>query len=574
MKKLLALLSFLLFVAGCEKPAPQENENGSNTPPQEENTTIRFNIIGCEGVQSFSIGQTRTYQVDWYGITRVQKSVPQGWSADFSKETGLLTITAPDQTSNAAEEGKVEFIAKGEGGEMFTPSIDVHIEGIVRLNIYGKGAEGTDKSSAFLLRPSRDEENNEIDGSHELFLDISPDIFNIVDSQGQNYVLNSDGTISIAEGTSLLPEGLCRLRVDLKQMKWDRVVINAVRYKQAGFAAMETPAEYLGRGCWLLRNAPLAALNGSYDLRYRFEVDSSDPSSLSYWCATWDNTSAKPTTYELNYQYIRQAGSAYDSADGSKGMWYFMDSDQGKWANITICMNIEENREDYTHKISLKTFADTPLCGFMGDSITARWVRDNTGHPEFFTVNSFLNAGISGQTTSQMLARFDADIIQFAPRAVVICAGTNDIAQNQGYISNEDILKNIASMCDMATNSGIKVILCSLLPANKYNWRPSIKPAELIKDLNARIKAYADLRGYTFVDFWTPFADSADGLPTEYSSDGVHPNQACYTLMEDIILPVILSVINGEDNPQEPVVPEEGVSINDNFNYGQIVDIL
>ena len=128
MKILFTLISILAFAAGCEKPAPQENGNGNNTPPQEENTTVRFNIIGCEGVQNFSIGQTRTYQVDWYGITRVQKSVPQGWAADFSKETSLLTITAPSQTSNAAEDGKVEFIAKGEGGEMFTPSVDVHLE--------------------------------------------------------------------------------------------------------------------------------------------------------------------------------------------------------------------------------------------------------------------------------------------------------------------------------------------------------------------------------------------------------------------------------------------------------------
>ena len=576
MKKITVLLSILILALGCEKPAPQENKENESTsiPEPEVNTSVRFNILECEGTQNFSIGQTRTYQVDWYGITRVQKSVPQGWSADFSKETSLLTVTAPSQISNAVEDGKIEFIAKGKDGEMFTPSIDIHLDGIITLSLYGKGAEGTDESTAFTLRPARDEADMEIEGCHELFLDISPDVFNVIDSQGQNYVLNSDGTVSIAEGTSLLPEGLCRLRIDLSTLKWELVKIHAVRYHQTGFETMETPAEYLGRGCWLLRNAPLAALNGSYDLRYRFEVDSSDPTSLSYWCATWDNTSAKPTTYELNYQYIRQAGSGFDTADGIKGMWYFMDSDKGKWANITICMNIEEDRDDYTHKISLKTFADTPLCGFMGDSITARWGRDNTGHPAFFTENSFLNAGISGQTTSQMLARFDADIVQFAPRAVVICAGTNDIAQNQGYISNEDILKNIASMCDMASKAGIKVILCSLLPANKYNWRPSVQPAELIKNLNARIKAYAGEKGYTFVDFWTPFADSEDGLPTQYSSDGVHPNQACYTLMENIILPVILSVTNGEDEPQEPVAPESGESISESFTNSHAADIL
>ena len=355
-------------------------------------------------------------------------------------------------------------------------------------------------------------------------------------------------------------------------MKWELVKIHAVRYHQIGFDAMETPAEYLGRGCWLVRNAPLAALDGSYDLRYRFDVETSDPAALSHWCATWKTTTARPTTYELNYQYIRQIGSSSDN--DSKGYWYFMDSDKGKWANITVCMNIEEGRSDYTHKISLKTFADTPICGFMGDSITARWGRDNTGHPAFFSENAFLNAGISGQTTSQMLARFDADIVQFAPLAVVICAGTNDIAQNQGYISNEDITKNIAAMCEMATRAGIKVILCSLLPANKYNWRPSVQPAGLIKDMNIKIKDLCVQNGYTFVDFWTPFADSADGLPAVHSSDGVHPNQACYTLMENIIHPIILSVIDDQDEPQDPAAPESRESISENFTYGQSVDIL
>ena len=574
MKKITVLLSILILALGCEKPAPQENKENESTsiPEPEMNTSVRFNILECEDVQNFNMGEVRTYNVDWYGIKRVQQSVPQGWSAQFSKETSTLTITAPATLSNAAEDGKIEFIAKGDGGEMFTPSIDVHLNGMIRLQIYGKGAEGTTSATALHLRHARNDADEEIEGCHELFLDVSPDVFNVVDSEGKNYVLDPDGTVSVGEGTSELPEGLCRLRINISTMKWELVKIHAVRYHQIGFDAMETPAEYLGRGCWLVRNAPLAALDGSYDLRYRFDVETSDPAALSHWCATWKTTTARPTTYELNYQYIRQIGSSSDN-DG-KGYWYFMDSDKGKWANITVCMNIEEGRSDYTHKISLKTFADTPVCGFMGDSITARWGRDNTGHPAFFTENSFLNAGISGQTTSQMLARFDADIVQFAPLAVTICAGANDIAQNQGYISNENIMKNIASMCDMASKADIKVILCSLLPANKYNWRPSVQPAELIKNLNARIKAYAGEKGYAFVDFWTPFADSEDGLPAQYSSDGVHPNQACYTQMENIIHPIILSVIDDQDEPQDPAAPESRESISENFTYGQSVDIL
>lgn len=539
------MLAILTSASGCGKvEKPEDNGAEDNqTPEIPENTTVRFDIQDCEGIQNFSVGEERTYKVDWYGIKRVQQSVPEGWSASFDKNNSIITVKAPTQLSNAAEDGLVEFIAKGNNDEMFTPSIQVHLEGFIKMCLYGKGAEGTDKNTAFSLRPARNDKDEEIEGCHELFLDISPDVFNVVDSNGQNYILAPDGTVRAEEGTSLLPEGLCRLRINISTMKWELVQIKAVRYHQIGFNIMETPAEYLGRGNWLLRNAPLAAKGGSYDLRYRFEIETSDHNALCYWCATWDNVTAKPTTYELNYQYIRQTGSAFDSVDGAKGYWYFMDGDKGKWANITICMNTESTREDYTHKISLKTFADTPLCGFMGDSITARWGRDNTGHPAFFTDNSFLNAGISGQTTGQMLARFDADIIQFAPRAVVICAGTNDIAQNQGYISNEDIMKNIAQMCEKASKTGIKVILCSLLPANRYNWRPSVEPAELIKDLNSRIRTYAGEHGYTFVDLWTPFADAEDGLPAKYSSDGVHPNQSCYTIMEEIILPVINTVI-------------------------------
>lgn len=137
MKKITVLLSILILALGCEKPAPQENESTS-IPEPEMNTSVRFNILECEDVQNFNMGEVRTYNVDWYGIKRVQQSVPQGWSAQFSKETSTLTITAPATLSNAAEDGKIEFIAKGDGGEMFTPSIDVHLNGMIRLQIYGK----------------------------------------------------------------------------------------------------------------------------------------------------------------------------------------------------------------------------------------------------------------------------------------------------------------------------------------------------------------------------------------------------------------------------------------------------
>ena len=125
-----------------------------------------------------------------------------------------------------------------------------------------------------------------------------------------------------------------------------------------------------------------------------------------------------------------------------------------------------------------------PAVVFMGNSITDGW--DNA-HPEFFTDNNFACRGISGQVTSQMLCRFRADVIALRPKAVVILAGTNDIAGNNGPIECEHIVENIVSMAELALAAGIRPILCSVLPAAKYPWRPEIESVpEKIAALNAR----------------------------------------------------------------------------------------
>lgn len=183
---------------------------------------------------------------------------------------------------------------------------------------------------------------------------------------------------------------------------------------------------------------------------------------------------------------------------------------------------------------------------FMGDSITQYWISASRGNPTFFTDNDWYNRGISGNTTADMLARFNYDLEQLAPKVMVFCGGTNDIAQNDGvFVSNEEILQNINTMVTRAEAVGTSVILCSLLPANKYYWSSAIEnPSQEIKKVNELIKAYAAEKGIPYVDYWTPLHDETDGLPEKYTSDGVHPNKDCYLIMQDIIKPVVTEVLS------------------------------
>lgn len=173
---------------------------------------------------------------------------------------------------------------------------------------------------------------------------------------------------------------------------------------------------------------------------------------------------------------------------------------------------------------------------FMGNSITEGWFR---AHPKFFTEHNYAARGISGQVTSQMLCRFRSDVLNLAPKAVVILAGTNDIAQNQGPISLEHIYENIVSMAELARMHKIRVVICSVLPAADYRWNKGLDPAPKIVELNSMLKKYAEENRCFWVDFHTPMKDEQDGLRAEYTQDGVHPLPAGYTVMEEIIAPVL-----------------------------------
>ncbi|MCD8174235.1 MAG: GDSL-type esterase/lipase family protein [Alistipes sp.] len=179
---------------------------------------------------------------------------------------------------------------------------------------------------------------------------------------------------------------------------------------------------------------------------------------------------------------------------------------------------------------------------FMGNSITQGWVET---HPQFFTENDYIGRGISGQTTSKMLVRFRPDVIALAPKCVVILAGTNDIAGNLGDISLENICGNIISMAELAKYNGIEVVICSVLPAYDYPWRPGREPAEKILALNAMLREYVENKGCIYADVHSAMKDDRNGLPAEYSHDGVHLNATGYTKMESVVKPLIDKAING-----------------------------
>lgn len=163
---------------------------------------------------------------------------------------------------------------------------------------------------------------------------------------------------------------------------------------------------------------------------------------------------------------------------------------------------------------------------FMGDSITEGW-KLNTSFPD----KPYINRGISGQTTPQMLLRFRQDVIALDPKVVVILGGTNDLAGNTGPMTLEQTEDNLASMADIATANHIRVVLCSVTPSVDFPWNTGLEPAPKIAALNDWIRNYAAQKGYAYVDYYSAMKDAAGGLPPNLSHDGVHPNPSGYAIM-------------------------------------------
>jgi lysophospholipase L1-like esterase len=174
---------------------------------------------------------------------------------------------------------------------------------------------------------------------------------------------------------------------------------------------------------------------------------------------------------------------------------------------------------------------------FMGDSITDSWQNPKFGG--FFPGKPYIDRGISGQTTPQMLVRFRPDVIALKPTVVVILAGTNDLAGNTGPTTLAAIEDNLISIYDLAHANGIRVVLASVLPVSDYekthDGRPIIqtrgRPPEQIKALNEWMKQYATAHGGIYLDYFSAMADDRGFLKEELSEDGLHPNQKGYDIM-------------------------------------------
>jgi len=172
---------------------------------------------------------------------------------------------------------------------------------------------------------------------------------------------------------------------------------------------------------------------------------------------------------------------------------------------------------------------------FIGDSITDFWQQPRFGG--FFPGKDYVDRGISAQTTPQMLIRFRPDVIALKPRAVVILAGTNDIAGNTGPMTNDDIQNNLASMAELAKANNIRVVLASITPVSAYHAAPNAppqttrRPVERIQAINAWMKTYAAANKHVYLDYYTAMIDSTGMLKTEFSEDDLHPNAAGYKAM-------------------------------------------
>jgi acyl-CoA thioesterase-1 len=166
---------------------------------------------------------------------------------------------------------------------------------------------------------------------------------------------------------------------------------------------------------------------------------------------------------------------------------------------------------------------------FYGDSITDAWGRKPG--TEFFPGKPYVNRGISGQTTPQMVVRFQQDVVHLKPAVVVILAGTNDVAGNTGPSTPEMTEDNFVSMEEIARANGIKVVISSILPASAYRWKPEVQPAEQIRAMNVRLKALCEREGLIYLDYYTPMANAKGGLDPDLASDGVHPTAKAYGVM-------------------------------------------
>ena len=174
--------------------------------------------------------------------------------------------------------------------------------------------------------------------------------------------------------------------------------------------------------------------------------------------------------------------------------------------------------------------AHPPRAVFIGDSITENWL---AADPDMFA-HGFLDRGLSGQTSPQLVVRFWQDVVALHPAVVHIMVGTNDVAGNTGPTTPEAYKNAIRSMVAMAQAEGIAVVLGSIPPTDRFDWAPQHKPAPWIATLNAWLRDYADTHGLAYANYYAALVGPGGSLPREFAPDGVHPNAAGYAVMRPI----------------------------------------
>ena len=223
-------------------------------------------------------------------------------------------------------------------------------------------------------------------------------------------------------------------------------------------------------------------------------------------------------SHEWRVVYSRPGDSRY--FDLQRQQRLTLDALQNDWANLG-------KYRDANAKLAPPARNENRVV-FIGNSITEGWAQF---FPTMFPGKPYIDRGIGGQTTPQMVVRFRQDVVALKPKAVVILAGINDIAGNTGPSTLEMIEDNLKAMTEMAKSNGIRVVLSSVLPAYDFPWRPAMDPAPKVVALNAWIKNYAAKVGAIYLDYHSAMADARQGMREGLSSDGVHPTEAGYRIM-------------------------------------------
>jgi len=183
---------------------------------------------------------------------------------------------------------------------------------------------------------------------------------------------------------------------------------------------------------------------------------------------------------------------------------------------------------------------EKPEIVFIGDSIIEFWVYT---HPHFFSKNNYVGKGVSGQTTSQILDRFQKDVIALNPPIVLIEGGINDIAGNGGAYDPDKTFENIKTMADAADKHGIKVILTLLLPVDTIPWNPHLSEvSKKVSEMNSNLEAYAKEKGFVYLDYYSPLKDSNGGIVPQFTTDGVHLSKEGYDIIEAVTNEAIMKI--------------------------------